>query len=385
MAMSQSIKPRQRIEVVSSKNGDAFLAVDEIIAQLDDSPLAGGIIFCSHHLDWEDMARAVSDRLNDVTIFGCTSSGEINALGYDTDSLTFIAFPLESFCVDILAFEDIENFDHPGAGAQVRQLVASSQHHSAALGEQINQAALFLVDGLSQREELLTMTIQDSLGKIPLIGGSAGDGMAYTQTGVFHHGRFHNDSAIIAIISSTKPMHVFRAQHYRPGSIKAVVTGARCAEREVYEINGRPASEEYLRMVGRPGAELDQSLFASNPPMVRAGGDYYVRAIRNANADGSLTFHCAIDEGMVLTLGEPHDRIAGMTQTFAEAAAQVGDIDHIIGFDCILNRIDAEQRQIDREVSKLYVRNHVAGFNTYGEQFHFAHVNQTFCGLAIGR
>jgi len=25
------------------------------------------------------------------------------------------------------------------------------------------------------------------------------------------------------------------------------------------------------------------------------------------------------------------------------------------------------------------------GFNTYGEQFHALHVNQTFSGLAIGR
>jgi hypothetical protein len=50
-----------------------------------------------------------------------------------------------------------------------------------------------------------------------------------------------------------------------------------------------------------------------------------------------------------------------------------------------LNRIDAEQRQISRDVSALYARNRVIGFNTYGEQYHALHVNQTFSGLAIGR
>jgi hypothetical protein len=50
-----------------------------------------------------------------------------------------------------------------------------------------------------------------------------------------------------------------------------------------------------------------------------------------------------------------------------------------------LNRIDAEQRQISRAVSELYGRHRVIGFNTYGEQYHALHVNQTFSGLAIGR
>ena len=57
----------------------------------------------------------------------------------------------------------------------------------------------------------------------------------------------------------------------------------------------------------------------------------------------------------------------------------------IIAFDCVLNRIDAEQRQISRAVSELYGRHRVIGFNTYGEQYHALHVNQTFSGLAIGK
>lgn len=70
---------------------------------------------------------------------------------------------------------------------------------------------------------------------------------------------------------------------------------------------------------------------------------------------------------------------------FDEIETEVGEIDHVIGFDCVLNRIDAESRQMSGAVSQLYSRRGVVGFNTYGEQFRAAHINQTLSGLAIGR
>jgi hypothetical protein len=127
------------------------------------------------------------------------------------------------------------------------------------------------------------------------------------------------------------------------------------------------------------------AFFAAHPLMVRAGGEYHVRSVQSANPDGSLTFYCAIDEGLVLTVGEPVDRIAGMEALFSDIREQIGPVDRIIAFDCVLNRIDAERRQLSRDVSQLYSQNGVIGFNTYGEQYHALHINQSFSGLAIGQ
>ena len=74
-----------------------------------------------------------------------------------------------------------------------------------------------------------------------------------------------------------------------------------------------------------------------------------------------------------------------MRALFEEIEGKVGEIDHVIGFDCVLNRVDAEKRQVASEVSRVYAERRVVGFNTYGEQFLAAHVNQTLSGLAIGR
>jgi len=369
----------------SSHSEDPRTAMEEIMRQIGDDPLAGLLIFCSHRYDREALARAINLNSEGLPVIGCTSSGELTEAGYDQDSLTCIGFPRSAFHFVSHCFDDVENFDPVSAREAIRALAAIADRDSRQLGEKINHVALFLVDGLSHREELLTMTIQDALGDIPLIGGSSGDGLAFRETAIFDGGRFHQRAGVVAILSSARPMHVFKSQHYQPGASKMVVTGAISQDRIVTEINAEPAAAEYLRLAGHAGEALGVEFYAAHPPMVRAGGEYHVRSIQSANPDGSLSFYCAIDEGIVLTIGEPLDRIACMEKLFAKIRDQIGNVDRILAFDCVLNRIDAEQRQISRDVSKLYSEHRVVGFNTYGEQYHALHVNQTFSGLAIGR
>ncbi|MCW1987627.1 UNVERIFIED_ORG: hypothetical protein M2348_003377 [Sphingomonas sp. R1F5B] len=384
------------VGVASSHASDPFEAFAQISRTITPEHLAGAVMFCSHRYDREMLARAARGwSMERFPMIGCTSSGELTEAGYDEDSISLIAFPADSFHMVSHRFDDLAHFDAGAARAAVRDLVARAEVGSErlsiqSLGRKVNHAALFLVDGLSHSEELLAMTVQDALGEIPLVGGSSGDGLMFKETGIYSDGMFHAAGAVVAIVSTTRPLHVFRRQHYKPGAVKMVVTGADAGARRVTEINAEPAAEEYLRLAstvygGIDMRKPDMALFAACPPMVRAGGDYHVRAVQTAHADGSLTFYCAIDEGIVLTLGEPVDQLESLNATMAEIREAVGEIDHIIAFDCVLNRINAERRQLGRPISEIYRRNGVVGFNTYGEQFHALHVNQTFSGLAIGR
>jgi hypothetical protein len=382
---SAQTEDRQAICFASSHAGDPVVAVDEILDQLGESRLAGAIAFCSHHYDRDRLAQAMREQCDGLPMIGCTSSGELTQNGYDSGSLSVIGFPADAFRMTSHVFLDIDHFDPAAARAAVRTLAAGAERDSRALGPDVHHVALFLVDGLSHSEELLTMTIQDALGDIPLIGGSSGDGLTFRQTAIFDGERFRPRAAVVAILSTPRPIHVFKTQHHRAGAARMVVTGAIPAQRIVTEINAEPAAAEYLRLVGHSGEALGMEFFALHPPMVRAGGEYHVRAIQSANPDGSLTFYCAIDEGIVLTVGEPIDRIAGMKALFARIRNEIGEVDRIIAFDCVLNRIDSEQRQIAHDVSRLYRDNKVVGFSTYGEQYHALHVNQTFSGLAFGR
>src|SRR5690606_39804550 len=68
-------------------------------------------------------------------------------------------------------------------------------------------------------------------------------------------------------------------------------------------------SEEYARAVGLEVTELTPQIFAAYPVMLRIGGEYFVRSIQKANPDGSLTFYCAIDTGLVLTVDRKSTRL----------------------------------------------------------------------------
>ena len=375
---------KDRLVASTSRAQDPVAAVAELVEGLDGCELAGGLLFCSHRYPRDDLARELGRSLPGVPLVGCTSAGELTDRGYDTDSLLLIGFPASSFSMAALRFDDLDHFDPQTAQGAIRQLVSGARLDHGAAGD-LHQVALFFVDGLSHREELLTMTAQHALGDVQLIGGSSGDDLSFAETAVLHEGEFHSDAAVTALPTSRRPMHVFSASHYQPGPAKMVITQADPETRTVFEINAAPAAEEYRRLAGSPAETLDVHFFAAHPPMVRTGGQYHVRSIQSANPDGSLTFYCAIDTGVVLTIGEPVDRIAWLRELFGKVGARVGEIDHIIGFDCVLNRLDAEDRQISREISALYSEFNVLGFSTYGEQFLAAHMNQTFSGLAIGR
>ena len=64
---------------------------------------------------------------------------------------------------------------------------------------------------------------------------------------------------------------------------------------------------------------------------------------------------------------------------------ELGGIELIIGFDCILRRLELLNRGQRDDVREILGRAPVAGFSTYGEQYNGVHVSQTLTGVAIGR
>ena len=383
--MIAPVESKSALRVASTREDDPELAIRALFRELDAPDLSGILLFCSSRYDLDALAAAIGARSDGLTIVGCTSSGELTPDGVDEGTITAIGFSRSEFRLAATCFTDLDHFDAGEAQHRVRALAAEAAEATRDFPGRVHHAAIFLVDGLSHREEMLTMTLQDALGEVPLIGGSSGDGLDFRETFVLFDGAFRRDAAVVAILSTVRRLEVFRAQHHRPGATKMVITAADTAARVVHEINAEPAAAEYARLAGVSVADLGPAIYAAYPPMVRAGGEYYVRSIQSANPDGSLTFYCAIDEGIVLTLGEAGDMLGGIEALFERLDAKVGGIDHILGFDCVLNAMEAEQRQLRGAVSRAFAKRGVVGFNTYGEQFRALHVNQTFTGLAIGR
>ncbi len=334
--------------------------------------------------DADELVRALEAAFPGAPISGCSTAGEITPIGMIQGGLLLIAFPLAGFKVHSELITDIDQGGVERATEAVRRLKAQSSWVGSHPRKE-NIFALLLIDGLSNAEETIVAAVHWAIDDIPLIGGSAADSLDFQRAAIIHDGHVLEQGAVLMLVESDFEFRVFKTQNFEPTPIKLVVTSADTENRIVYELNAEPAAREYASAIGLMPDALGPFSFASHPLVVKVGGDYYCRSIRNVNPDGSLSFFCAIDEGLVFTVARPRDMLSSTETVLQDLDSSLGGIDLAIGFDCVLRRLDAETRQIRHKLDELYRRHSVIGFHTYGEQFNAMHLNQTLTGIAFGR
>jgi hypothetical protein len=362
---------------------EALQAVEEFHGAVAQPDMELVIFFCSSEYDLDVLAAEMNRLFAGIQVVGCTTAGEIGPAGYRTHSLSGVSFPAGS-CVAVNGLLDrLSQFDI-ARGHDFAQTLLQRLESRVPGASPDNSFAFMLIDGLSIREEPVTHALQYALGKIPLFGGSAGDDLRFAKTGVYSDGRFYSDCATLILINTSLPFRIFKTQHFVSTDERLVVTEADTTGRIVKEINGLPAAEEYARLVGVDVQELNPMRFAASPVVVMIEGTDYVRSIQKANADGSLTFFCAIDEGLVFRVAHGVDLVNNLEQTFDNIRAEIGPPQLVFGCDCILRNLEISQNGLKDRVGEIFRRNNTIGFSTYGEQFHGVHVNQTLTGIAIG-
>jgi len=362
---------------------DAREAVREFYASVAQPGMALVLFFCSSDYDLDILAVELGRLFAGIQVVGCTTAGEIGPGGYWEHGLAGVSISSE-VCTAVGGFIDrLQLFETP-AGHALGQRLLRELERKAAQASDRNSFALLLTDGLSVREEVVARTLQDALGRIPLAGGSAGDGLDFGKTYVYVDGAFRSDCAALTLVTTELPFTVFKTQHLESTEQRLVITEADTAQRVVKEINGLPAAEEFARLLGIGVKELTPSRFAASPVVVSIDGNNYVRSIQKVNSDGSITFYCAIEEGVVLRMARGVDLIENLEQAFAKIRAQIGSPQLVIACDCILRRMEVVQNHLEDRVGEIFKSNNAVCFNSYGEVFRGVHINQTLICIAIG-
>lgn len=372
-----------RILTAQSTAGDAREAVREFHAAVFRPDTALVMFFCSKQYDLDDLASEMKSLFGDVRVVGCTTSGEIGPAGYLDHSITGASFPADSFTVTSGRLGDLQNFG-AAQGDALTQALMQELEGLRPEADSSNSFAYLLIDGLSVREEQVARSLQSSLGKVALVGGSAGDGLDFGTTLVYSEGAFHPDSAVVILVSTPLPFMAFKTQHFVPTNRRVVVTSADAEHRIVREIDGELAADAYARLIGTTRANLDPLRFAGQPMVVLIDGTNYVRSIQQVNDDGSLTLFCAIEEGLVLRAAKGENLVKNLEEAFDAMKSEIGQPQLVLACDCILRKLEMTERGLTAEIASVLRANNVVGFSTYGEQFGGVHVNQTLTGIAIG-
>jgi len=420
------------LTAISTDEADTAAFVDEVARDAAAMKAGFALIFFSQQLmTATGLALAMKKRLPKLPYAACSTAGEITPGGLQDGQAVCMLFPAETFTAsstmvreistsgihaiagevetlkrslaDKLAKKPFQNAsgrgqngglraserarhdarEHRSADKRPSQPSITSLETDSRCGGKV--FALCLIDGLSYAEEAVTSAIHWQLDDIPLIGGSAGDDLKFESTTLVNNGEVASDAAIIILFSTDVPFHVFKTDNFVATDNKLVVTASDPDHRVVYEFNARNAAEEYASAVGLLPKDLNTFSFASYPTIVRVGGEHFCRSIQKTNEDGSMSYFCAIDDGIVLSIARAVDMVEATDHALQEVDDQLGGIDVVLGFDCVLRRLDAVNRQAVRGLSELYKKNHVIGFGTYGEQYQSMHLNQTFTGIAFGK
>jgi len=370
----------------ASYAADPQVAARELHAAIYNPDAALTLFFCSNRYNLDRLGHELRTSFTSGLLVGCTTAGEITPLGHADGSIVGVSLSSGSFKAVSVRIDDLGNFEL-GRGDQLATEVIGGMMRASGRSTRpsgTNCFGFLLCDGLSMQEELLVASIYRNLGDIQLFGGSAGDGTSFRTTFVYHDGEFRTNCAVFTLIQTALPFRIFKTEHFEASHQKMVVTEADVTHRVVTEINGEPAGREYARIVGLDVRKLTPMIFASYPVVVRVGGLLYVRSIQQVNADESLTFFCAIDRGIVLTVAHGGDMVDDLARAFERVRQEIGPPSLILGCDCVLRYLEVQQVGIRESIGTLMSANNVVGFATYGEQFNGMHVNQTFTGVAIG-
>ncbi|KTC41039.1 GfdT protein [Pseudomonas sp. ABAC61] len=334
-----------------SQAGDPQQVAQDLARQLLHPHLGFVLFFCSAEYPLQALGQALQQGFGGIRLVGCTSAGEITPQGYGRNCVTAIGFDHRHFSIAAELIDQMEHFSLIDAQQMVERLVGGCRSNTLAPIKG-NTFALTLLDGLSSREEMVLAALSAALGDIPHFGGSAGDDNYLTHTHVYFGGEFHSGAAVVVLVNTWLDFEVFTTHHILPREEKLVVTGVDSTLRRVYELNNQ---------------------------------HYYVRAVQQVHPDLSLSFYCAVENGIVLTAMTPGPLLPNLQTLFDGLQQRLGSLLLTIGCDCFLRRLELEDHGSLDQIGAFLREQRVMGFNTYGEQFNGMHINQTFTGVAIAR
>ncbi len=337
-------------------------------------------VFSSTAQDPDGVAAALAARFPGVPLAGCTTAGEHISGAHSTGGLVVTGVQAPEYrwaTTDVV----LDGLDPAAAEAAAGRLFAEVGVDPEGMDAETLVCLLF-IDGLSGAEERASAVLADALQGVALAGGSAGDDLQFAQTRVYSAAGAQSGTATLVMVHAHDgaPLQVRKHQHFTTTDASVAVT--RVEGRRVYELDGYPALEGYARALGVAPEAVSAELTFQKPVTFACNGELYVRSIQAIHDDGSISFYCAVEEGMVLDIGDRAD----MSAALAEGLKWSQRPALVVGFNCILRALEATGSALHPEQSAILQQSCDAliGFDTYGEQLNGLHINQTLVAVGFG-
>ncbi|MDX8389229.1 MAG: FIST N-terminal domain-containing protein [Mariprofundaceae bacterium] len=382
---------KNKMQVYSGKSAQADM--DKAIVEATEhwpkkTNIQHGIIFCFYPKEEQaiDLSEGLARKFPGIVIAGCSTAGEwLDGHHYDGNVVMMAIFS-EHIRWSAIAIEALDQLDDDRMKSSFHELL-ESRGDKRHLDYQV---CITMIDGLSLQEEKFSAMLGKYLQGIPMLGGSSGDGLRFEKTSLLiqtpkQRCRRISQAAIVLLVESDKKLHAIKHQHFGMMDNELIITSATPDRRLVHTFNGMNAAECYAQSVGCHSLDLSPDTFSDFPLIYHYRGELYVRSIQKVETDGSLTFYCAIEEGVILNLGKRKNMKKIFLGELSNLSNPTGEPKIALVFNCILRALESKHLDCCQDLTRQlqsYIP-HTIGFDTYGEQWNGIHVNQTFTALIL--
>jgi len=290
--------------IIAQESLDSNLALKDLP---NNSPLAAAnlvLVFGSvKRFSEGKLQSTLKSRYPTAQIIGCTTSGEISPRGVFDDSIQITAIQWQKVMQRV---------------AQVKLSTMQDSFDTAAnLAKQLKadslRTVLVISDGLNTNGSELLKGFQSVLGDVPIIGGLAGDGGAFTKTLQLFNETISDHMVIAvglygdALITSSGALG-----GWKPYGPPRKIT--KSVKNVVYEMDDKPALPLYKMYIGEAFARGLPGSGLKFPLAVIEEGKRDVEKIRTlggfSTSDNSLTFFGNVEEGETVRLCQTnHNRL----------------------------------------------------------------------------
>ena len=357
-------------------------AIRELLAALDGIDPVAILFFCSANHDGLAIERELKALAPSAEVVGCTTSGEFTDRAYSQGGVSVVALSHAKVrrCAAALAEYDKGRTVEQAIHAAARQIAERLEIDLREVDPE-RWVGIVLHEGMKGNEEEANAVLGHVAPFLSFLGGSAGDNLQQKETRVFYEGRSSNCGSVMLLMELAVPYVIVKTCSFEPTPVRMRI--GRVEGRVVYEIDGRPAVQEYAAKVGVAPEALGHPVFMANPLGLMIEGEPWVRSPIAAFPDGGLLFGCKIFEGAELNLLRSTDLVGDTKSALSKAAEKLGHRPSAgILFNCAHRCVEIEIKHLRQPFCDAIADFPVAGFHSYGESW-LAHMNQMLIGLLI--
>jgi len=389
-------------------------AAAEALKQVGQEDFSIAMVYSAYEFPPKEVAAGIGAAISGPWI-GCTTVGEITSAGLFEDSIVVAVISSPHIKVGVGVGQSISEDDEAAGRIAIEMALESLKNKGKTMKEGEN---FVLVHGSVGGEEGVIRGLQEVVGNIPVVGGTAGNALTENPAYVFANGKAYTNAAVVGLVSSKVVTAIDSGHGWKPTGKIGLVTKTDPPEIRrttgthiVYTIDNRPAAEWYAEKISElKGSEITVDTLKQYYPFVTFGGAsglggtgypcgvkdpqgrIWARDIHGINADGSIDFWSYIPEGTgieVLT-GTPETLIDRSEASVKELFNKYKKFNPVIMFDyncCGRKMYLGKVNKLEEEYSKIrkYTKETpLVGFYSMGEQACYAGLN-FHCNLTTTR